>query len=196
MGFALGGADSFLDFVEVEVRPFVKDLFRDEGLEVGKEAFWGHSFGGLCVLHSLITGKGGNFAWYYTVSPSIWWGQEYIFKEEENLQEMPNTQLTMSYGSKELPENLERGSEESSKGFRNKTSEAQDADHEARLKLAKERAMGANIETLHQRLTHVPAQGRAKLPGARVVIIEGEDHGTVSTVGLLRALTDFFSIGS
>lgn len=195
-GYALGGADSFLEFVEAEVRPFVRSLSREEGIEVGKEAFWGHSFGGLCVLHSLMTGKGGNFPCYYAVSPSIWWGKGYILKEEERLSEIPNTQLTMSYGSKELPENLDRGSEESSKDFGSKTSAAQDEDHEKRLRVAKDRAMGPNVETLQQRLIHVPPGGRAKLPGVRVIRIEGDDHGTVSTVGLLRALTEFFSMDS
>ncbi|KAL1611877.1 hypothetical protein SLS60_000099 [Paraconiothyrium brasiliense] len=172
-GGTLGGADSFLDFVESELRPLVKSVLKGEGVEVAQEAFWGHSFGGLCVLHGLFTGKAGKFDTYYAVSPSIWWGEKFLVKEEEAFSGV-NTRLELSFGL--LEEELERTSRESQEDF------------EKRVVYAKEKAMGPNARAMYKTFKE-----NGKVGNVRLTVFDGEDHGTVSTVGLLRALVQFFA---
>jgi predicted alpha/beta superfamily hydrolase len=69
-----GGADQFLDFIEHELRPEIEaefDTDRDQS------ALFGHSFGGLFVLHALFT-RPGLFRNYAAASPSIWFGGDHL----------------------------------------------------------------------------------------------------------------------
>ncbi|CZT05238.1 related to hydrolase of the alpha/beta superfamily [Rhynchosporium agropyri] len=75
-----GGADKFLDYIQDELKPFIKKqalpnvTFEDETL-------WGHSYGGLFALHALFT-RSDMFDVYVAVSASIEWNSQYIIKEE------------------------------------------------------------------------------------------------------------------
>jgi len=61
-----GGADSFLDFIESEVIPFVDDNFRTAPYRT----LIGHSLGGLFVLHVLVE-RSGLFNAVIAISPAI-----------------------------------------------------------------------------------------------------------------------------
>ncbi|WP_233568075.1 alpha/beta hydrolase [Cohnella faecalis] len=65
-----GGADRFLDFLEFELFPFVGTRFE---VDSARQTIFGHSLGGLFVLHALFA-RTGLFANYAAGSPSIWWG--------------------------------------------------------------------------------------------------------------------------
>jgi len=72
-----GGADAFLDVIERQIRPQVERLAT---LTPDQRTLWGHSLGGLFVLHTLFT-RTGAFGTYIAASPSMWWGNAYAVTE-------------------------------------------------------------------------------------------------------------------
>ena len=170
----LGGADAFLGFVGEEVRALVRKQFED--VSIGEEAIFGHSFGGLCVLHALFSGKGGVFDAYFAASPSIWWDSKIVREAEEfcsrEKQETTKCFLQLSYGT--LEDKPAQHPSESKVEF------------EERVKQSTERKMGENAVEMKKML-----QQSKKLKDLSIVEFEGEDHLTVATSVLLRALTTF-----
>jgi len=74
-----GGADAFLDIIERQIRPQVEQF---AALNPSQRTLWGHSLGGLFVLHTLYT-RTGAFDTYIAASPSMWWGNAYAVNESE-----------------------------------------------------------------------------------------------------------------
>ncbi|OZY41558.1 esterase [Pseudomonas fragi] len=68
-GLPSGGADEFLDLLRDRLRPAVA---AKAPLNLQEQTLWGHSYGGLLVLHALLT-RPGEFAHYAAASPSLWW---------------------------------------------------------------------------------------------------------------------------
>lgn len=170
----LGGADAFLEFIGREVRPLVEKQFKD--VETGEEAIFGHSFGGLCVLHSLFSKKGGAFDAYFAASPSVWWDAAIVAEADKFCNaESKDSQgsLQISYGV--LEQRPTRSNVES------------DVEFEERQKRCTERKMGDNAVELEKKL-----RSSGKLTTVSITEFEGEDHGTVATSALLRALSTFF----
>jgi predicted alpha/beta superfamily hydrolase len=75
----MGGANGFLDFLDTILRP---ELARRYGIGDARRAIFGHSFGGLFVLHALFT-RPSLFDAYIAASPSIWWNDRFILGEEK-----------------------------------------------------------------------------------------------------------------
>lgn len=73
-----GGADAFLDFLDTSVRPLVAGAVRVDG---ARQTLFGHSYGGLCVLHALFT-RPGSFQNYVAASPSLWWRDGFMLQEQ------------------------------------------------------------------------------------------------------------------
>ena len=73
-----GGADNFLKFIETEVIPEIEKSYRVRPYRV----LAGHSFGGLFVVHALIT-RPELFNSYIAVSPSLQWSDEATLKRAE-----------------------------------------------------------------------------------------------------------------
>jgi predicted alpha/beta superfamily hydrolase len=161
----LGGADAFLRFIEEEVRSLVRKQFAD--VSIGKEAVFGHSFGGLCVLHALFSRQGGAFDAYFAASPSIWWDSKIVGEAEDfcsREETETNSSLQLSYGSLEA-------------GPTQHHSES-DIEFEERKQRCAERKMGENAVTMEEMLRK---SGK----------LRDEDHCTVATSALLRALSTF-----
>ncbi len=76
-----GGADKFLDFIQDELKPFIKTK-AFPGINILEETLWGHSYGGLFALHALFT-RSTIFDIYVAASASVEWNATYILKEEE-----------------------------------------------------------------------------------------------------------------
>ncbi len=74
-----GGADGFLDFIEMELKPIIA---HELPVDRARQAIFGHSFGGLFVLHALFT-RPGTFRTYVAASPSIWFGNRFILSERD-----------------------------------------------------------------------------------------------------------------
>jgi predicted alpha/beta superfamily hydrolase len=102
-----GGTNEFLELIGNGVRDVVKQELWKRQVEIGKEALFGHSFGGLCVLHALFT-QAIRMDVFFACSPSIWWNDSWVLQEEENfrnssfvLNDYPKPVLVLSYGSLE-----------------------------------------------------------------------------------------------
>lgn len=66
-----GGGDAFLAFIRDELKPAVAQLV---AVDPQRQAIFGHSFGGLFVLHALVSAP-ETFQTYIAASPSLWYGE-------------------------------------------------------------------------------------------------------------------------
>nr|WP_225562540.1 alpha/beta hydrolase-fold protein [Pseudoxanthomonas sp. PXM04] len=80
LGRRNGGADGFLDLLTGAARERVRQVVP---LDDARQAIWGHSYGGVFVLHALFS-RPDAFATYAAVDPSLWWGEGYLLKEAGN----------------------------------------------------------------------------------------------------------------
>ncbi|MFF7063468.1 alpha/beta hydrolase-fold protein [Pseudomonas sp. NPDC008258] len=78
-----GGVDAFLDLLTERMRPMVAGL---APIDVQRQTLWGHSYGGLAVLHALFT-RPGAFSDYAAASPSLWWHDGAIVSEAQGLEQ-------------------------------------------------------------------------------------------------------------
>lgn len=72
-----GGADSFLNVLEKEIMPLISGLFP---LDRKRQALFGHSLGGLLVLHALFS-RPDLVTHYAAGSPSVWWNDYALLAE-------------------------------------------------------------------------------------------------------------------
>ncbi|MGJ7551130.1 alpha/beta hydrolase [Pseudomonas alloputida] len=78
-----GGVDAFLDLLTQKMRPMVADV---APINLQRQTLWGHSYGGVAVLHALFT-RPGAFSDYAAASPSLWWNDGAIVREAQGLQQ-------------------------------------------------------------------------------------------------------------
>lgn len=72
-----GGADRFLDFIETEIKPLIE---AQHPVNRNRQALFGHSFGGLLVVHALFT-RPTAFTTYLASSPSLWWKEQLVLEK-------------------------------------------------------------------------------------------------------------------
>ena len=102
-----GGADKLLDFIQDELKPFVKTQALP-GVTVDEETLWGHSYGGLFALHALFT-RADMFDYYVAASASVEWNSQFIIKEETAWLAKPEKEgakkrrLVLFWGGNEQP---------------------------------------------------------------------------------------------
>ncbi|MEN0075902.1 MAG: alpha/beta hydrolase-fold protein [Paracraurococcus sp.] len=165
-----GGADAFLDFIAEVLRPAIAAA---HATDPRRQALFGHSYGGLLVLHALFT-RPGDFRDYLAISPSLWFGDGAVLAEERRFAERPvpagppdGLGLFMAVGGEEqsLP-----------------PAQRQAPDAAARAALLGRRAMVEGARAMAGRL--------AALPGLRTEFVEaaGENHASVVPTVLSRAL--------
>ncbi|WP_249384122.1 alpha/beta hydrolase-fold protein [Chitinivorax sp. B] len=96
-------ADLFLDFIQHTLQPW---LAQQIPLDTQRQGLFGHSFGGLLSLYTLLT-RTSMFQHYIAASPSIWWGQRAVlpfrdrFIAQSRGQAPLSTQLLITAGSLE-----------------------------------------------------------------------------------------------
>ncbi len=78
---ATGGADGFLAWLLERLEPTVA---QQVPLDRSQRALWGHSLGGLFVLHALLT-RPDAFVRGYAVSPSLWWSPAALPPDDQAL---------------------------------------------------------------------------------------------------------------
>ncbi|MFJ4433241.1 alpha/beta hydrolase [Pseudomonas sp. NPDC089395] len=78
-----GGVDAFLDLLTQRMRPKVAEV---APIDLQRQTLWGHSYGGLAVLHALFT-RPGAFSDYAAASPSLWWHDGAIVREAQGLEQ-------------------------------------------------------------------------------------------------------------
>ncbi|WP_305074242.1 alpha/beta hydrolase [Propionivibrio sp.] len=77
-----GGADGFLAFIQATILPAVERQIPVDRRRLG---LWGHSYGGLFVLHALQ--HADTFRCHIAASPSLWWRDGYLFKHRDTFRE-------------------------------------------------------------------------------------------------------------
>ncbi len=78
-----GGADAFLDLLQQKMRPAVA---AQAPFDTSRQTLWGHSYGGLLVLHALFT-RPQQFSQFAAASPSLWWADGVILAERPGLEQ-------------------------------------------------------------------------------------------------------------
>ncbi|HDS1817177.1 TPA: alpha/beta hydrolase [Pseudomonas putida] len=78
-----GGVDAFFDLLSQRMRPMVAAA---APIDLQRQTLWGHSYGGLAVLHALFT-RPAEFSDYAAASPSLWWHDGAIVREAQGLQQ-------------------------------------------------------------------------------------------------------------
>jgi predicted alpha/beta superfamily hydrolase len=78
-GAKSGGGDTFARVIEEEIKPFVRSRFKTDP---ARQAIWGHSLAGLEVMRILYRNPKA-FSIYCISSPSIWWNDREILKDED-----------------------------------------------------------------------------------------------------------------
>lgn len=74
-----GGADEFLNLLQNEIIPMISRKFT---VDMHRQALFGHSLGGLFVLHALFT-RPALVTHYAAGSPSVWWNDYALLAELE-----------------------------------------------------------------------------------------------------------------
>lgn len=104
-GRAQGGADVFLDWISQQLQPQLQATL---AMNMQQQTLVGHSYGGLCTLHALLT-RPGMFQRHVAASPSLWWGGGVVLRECQAFigryrdHALPTAlQLYLSQGSEEL----------------------------------------------------------------------------------------------
>lgn len=80
-----GGADAFLDLVTQTIKPLVNQRLKTQPRQ---QLIWGHSYGGLLVLHALMT-RSDAFQVYAAASPSLWWREGWMDAELTAMAQRP-----------------------------------------------------------------------------------------------------------
>ena len=73
-----GGLDDFLKIIETEIKPKISALVP---VDDTNQALYGHSMGGLAVVHALFT-EPTAFRSFIASSPSLWWDGDAVLKDE------------------------------------------------------------------------------------------------------------------
>ena len=74
----VGGLEPFLRVVESEIKPRVASLLP---IDSSNQALFGHSLGGLAVIHALFAAPGA-FRTFVAASPAIWWNDGAVLDGE------------------------------------------------------------------------------------------------------------------
>ncbi|MBN8482018.1 MAG: alpha/beta hydrolase [Xanthomonadales bacterium] len=162
-----GGADAFLAFVEDDLKPRIAGIAR---IDRTRQGIFGHSFGGLFVLHSLAA-RPDAFRVRVAASPSIWFApkvrDELSAMVAKRKADAPLTAVLLTAGEFE-----------------------QIPSPQTRVHPNAERLVGVLAERRQVDNARSVAELLAKAPNldARFDEIAGEDHGTVIPAAISRAV--------
>lgn len=165
-GAAQGGTDVLLDFITHTLRP---QLAQALPLDPQRQTLFGHSFGGLMVLHTLFT-RPRMFTRYAAASPSIWWNQAQIL----------DSCARFEAAHAKAPRPFRAQLQLRAGGLEN----ADDAATVARAAIQRERRTLARTEQLAQRLQALQWPELA----VEFSMLPGLDHGAVMAPALIDAL--------
>jgi predicted alpha/beta superfamily hydrolase len=170
-GRRAGGAEIFRDFIAKRLRPEIEARLCAQGTSIdpSRQGLWGHSYGGLFVLHVLLTHP-GDFQEYYAASPSLGWQDSWIPRQARTLPDRPATgpvTLLALAGADEAGE----------KRKRNPPRPGTESPRPAR----------ASGETLRDFTAELDARSGYRV---RTILMEGQSHGEMFAIGLESALRE------
>lgn len=82
----LGGADSFLEFLNDAVKPYVRERY---AIDPSRQTLFGHSLGGMFVLHAMFTSP-HSFNTYLAASPTLRFSSSLILREAAAFEAHPD----------------------------------------------------------------------------------------------------------
>lgn len=101
-GRRTGGADAFLGLLVGELREMAESGI---AIHPARRTLWGHSMGGLFATYALMADPGA-FSRYVSVSPSVWWNDEWLLKHEAGAaRAFPETGMLVMLGDAERRSN-------------------------------------------------------------------------------------------
>jgi predicted alpha/beta superfamily hydrolase len=175
-----GGADRLLDFLAREVQPRIAQV---APVDAQRQTLWGHSLGGLLVLHALFT-RPGQWSRYAATSPSVWWNQGQVLA---SAQQFMRTHTHETQRAFHLQLQLRAGALERAHAVPPVPAHAS-----AERKAVLERRAAGQAQRRLVESTETLAQELAALqwPQLRVdmAVYEGLDHGQTLVRGLIDAL--------
>jgi len=84
-----GGADKFIGFLKNELIPYIDKTYPTNGTN----SLYGHSYGGLFVMYTLLK-EPELFRTYYATDPSFWWNNDFMIKlASESVGNLPSDKL-------------------------------------------------------------------------------------------------------
>ena len=169
------GADDFIQFIEGTLRPFVHTEFPN--VQFGREALYGHSFGGLFVVYALLR-RPDLFDTFLSASPALFWNGGYILNHTYWLDD-----ATIPENATKPAFRLAYGSLEQSPVKRHTETDEQ---YQFRLDLFHTFAMSNNSNRLYHSL-----KGNSKLRDVELKEYVGSDHASVGAVALTDGI-DYF----
>lgn len=100
--YSYGGADQFIQFIEKELKPAIQTKIKVNTLQ---QSLFGHSFGGLFVLHTFMTHP-ETFQRYIAASPSLWFDNYALLNRQvdwlnNKANKVQNTMLMATVGTHE-----------------------------------------------------------------------------------------------
>lgn len=174
----VGGLNSFLQVLETEVKPRVAEMV---AIDPSNQAIFGHSLGGLAVLHALFLNP-SSFRTFVAASPAIWWSQRAVLDGERGFSDAV------------------RKGKVSSRVLVTMGGEEQTADLKIAAKLGMDLAeyaghvceyrMVENARELTERLRAL--QGRQNFAVEEYVVFPGQHHGISPWPALGRAVSFAF----
>jgi predicted alpha/beta superfamily hydrolase len=97
-----GGSDKFISFLKNELIPYIDKTYPTNGTN----SLYGHSYGGLFVMYTLLT-EPQLFQTYYATDPSFWWNNDFLIKlATEKLETLPADKLLWIAGIDETYKNM------------------------------------------------------------------------------------------
>jgi predicted alpha/beta superfamily hydrolase len=183
-GLKTGGADVFLRFIDETVKPAVGLACK---VDPGRQILFGHSLGGLFVVHTLLT-RPEAFTSYIAASPSIWWSDGIVLEPETafeaHLDRHPKIRVLLTAGEYERDldpvgeAKLRRLAASNPQLLKGKTVDAAIAGIREDMKKSR---MIENASGLAERLAAHGLQ-------ARFVMFAGEDHNSEAVAALNRGI--------
>lgn len=100
--YAYGGADQFIQCIEKELKPAIQTKIK---VNPQQQSLFGHSFGGLFVLHTVMTHP-ETFQRYIAASPSLWFDNYALLNRQvdwlnNKVNKVQNTMLMTTVGTHE-----------------------------------------------------------------------------------------------
>ncbi|WP_028627556.1 alpha/beta hydrolase [Metapseudomonas resinovorans] len=168
-----GGAEQFLGLIETRLKPQVAEL---APIDPGRQALWGHSYGGLFVLYSLFS-RPDAFQSYAAASPSLWWRDGYLLQLEKRfggLAAGQRARLLMTKGDAEQSSRVPANAAE-----RERRLQRESVPPEAARELARRLGQWPGLVTRYIEfpgLGHGPALAASLLPALRMAAGVSLEH--------------------
>lgn len=181
-----GGADALLTLLQQKALP---ELEAVAAVDRARQGLWGHSYGGVFVLHTLFT-RPQAFAAYGAADPSLWWGDGYLLKDDAALSAatVPSARLRVWAGTapRETPGIAARTRTAAGKAAATTPARDMPATHGGR----DDRATQARRDAMQRARGAVPADAAAQL------VKRLQAHGIEASFQPLAGLTHGQTLGA